>query len=355
MLKTGDDGHPRSPGKGPFNLDRIKEICEANDRKILESLGFFVNPDGSVVCPCPIHEGDNQGGFSYCPHRKVWRCWTQHCHEETSVFLTGLVQAVRGITFHEAVEYILGVTNESMDARNYNEYIKNYVRKNKPAPAKAKSTKVYPESILPPITGDIPYLLNRGFTKEILSVYQAFQVDYKPESPLSQRACFPIRNNKDEIVAFAGRTINDRIPKWKYSPQHSPVGSCLFGFNLARPFIADSRVVVIVEGSLDAVRLKQLGVDNAVAVLGNKISDDQVKMLATTGVRTLIVCFDPDDGGRSGVKNVVRKCRLFFNVVDISEQLPKDPGDLDQNEVDQYIKPTLTKWINTECQKQKLS
>jgi DNA primase len=71
---------------------------------------------------------------------------------------------------------------------------------------------------------------------------------------------------------------------------------------------------VLVEGFFSVMRLFELGVP-AVALMGRSLSDEQIALLHSAGVRYLTVLLDGDEPGRSGASTMMaRLAREPFRV-----------------------------------------
>lgn len=78
------------------------------------------------------------------------------------------------------------------------------------------------------------------------------------------------------------------------------------------------RVVVLVEGSRDALRLLHAGIP-ALAILGTQAwSDKKTRTLELLGAHTVVLCFDGDCAGLAAVDKVARYCKSMFEVVNFS-------------------------------------
>lgn len=92
-----------------------------------------------------------------------------------------------------------------------------------------------------------------------------------------------------------------------------------------------AKTVVLVEGYMDYLKMKQLGIEHVAAILGWKLTEQQITKLKKAGVETIISALDNDTCGEKGTKYAQK----FFNVVRF--QFPngvKDPGDLDKSNFD---------------------
>ncbi len=124
------------------------------------------------------------------------------------------------------------------------------------------------------------------------------------------RLMFPIRDAQGRVIAFGGRVLDDRLPKYMNSTE-SPVYSkarALYGIYEARQTLARADRALVVEGYIDAIALWQAGFKETVASLGTSLTVDQLRLLSRY-TRNVIACFDGDDAGR---KASLRALEVFL-------------------------------------------
>lgn len=167
------------------------------------------------------------------------------------------------------------------------------------------------------INEDFPekdYLVQRGFKPSTLNKVGA-KLTYNESYPI----VFPMR----DMGRFSGwvcRTTDPKIEaKRKYLYNK--------GFSRRNTLVGryDNKKVVIVEGMMDYLKAKQLGIKYVCALLGWKATSEQIDKLNKQGVTTIISALDKDDCGTMGTKHL----RQFFRVVRF--QYPsgvKDMGDM---------------------------
>jgi DNA primase len=124
------------------------------------------------------------------------------------------------------------------------------------------------------------------------------------------RLVFPIRDSAGRTVAFGGRVLDARLPKYINSPE-SPIYSkarSLYGLYEARQAIGQSDRAVLVEGYLDAIALAQAGFKEVVASLGTSLTVEQLRLLSRY-TRNVMACFDGDGAGHNAS---LRALRVFL-------------------------------------------
>lgn len=132
-----------------------------------------------------------------------------------------------------------------------------------------------------------------------------------PYDMFRARLIFPIRDAQGRAVAFGGRVLDDRQPKYINSPE-SPLYSkarTVYGLHEARAAIHKADRAIIVEGYIDTIALAQAGYKETVASLGTSLTVEQLRLLSRY-TRNLIACFDGDAAGR---KASVRALEVFLD------------------------------------------
>ena len=113
------------------------------------------------------------------------------------------------------------------------------------------------------------------------------------------RLIFPVYDLSGQIVAFAGRVLDDSKPKYINSPE-SPVyhkGQVLFGLYQARQAMRQSGEVLLVEGYFDQLALYRSGFPQVVATCGTALTPDHARLLKRY-VQRVVLLFDQDTAGK---------------------------------------------------------
>ncbi|MCV2525751.1 MAG: DNA primase, partial [Candidatus Lightella neohaematopini] len=113
------------------------------------------------------------------------------------------------------------------------------------------------------------------------------------------RIIFPIKNINGQIIAFGGRIINnDTSPKYINSNDNIIFHkkNIIYGLYEAKKSISKLDKLIIVEGFMDVITLRQFNIKNVVSVLGTSISSNQIKVLYNH-TNHIIYCYDGDKVG----------------------------------------------------------
>ena len=143
------------------------------------------------------------------------------------------------------------------------------------------------------------YMNNRGFKTSTLNKVQA-KATYNKLYPI----VFPMFDN-GVFRGYVMRTDDPNVEgerKYMYNK----------GFKRMITLPGDYKyhTVVLVEGFLDMLKAKQIGIKYVVAVLGWKLTGEQLEKLKKAGVKTIICALDNDDAGNKGYKYLKRVCSI---------------------------------------------
>jgi DNA primase len=125
------------------------------------------------------------------------------------------------------------------------------------------------------------------------------------------RIIFPIFDLNGKVVGFGGRALDENATKYLNSPESAlfKKGQSLYGLHVAKGFIREKGLALIVEGYMDLLTLHQFGFKYAVATLGTALTEKHVRILKRCSDR-FITCFDSDE---SGAAATIRALPLFLD------------------------------------------
>lgn len=96
--------------------------------------------------------------------------------------------------------------------------------------------------------------------------------------------------------------------------------------------------VFVVEGYMDRLKFVQFGEENVVAILGWKMSPQQIQKLKDKGITKIISALDNDNCGKKGTKFLQK----HFEVTRFTYlKGVKDPGEMTQESFDKMLKRTM--------------
>jgi DNA primase len=122
------------------------------------------------------------------------------------------------------------------------------------------------------------------------------------------RIMFPIRDRRGRALGFGGRAMrSDQGAKYVNTAETDffHKSRMLYGIDLAKGAIAKQGRAVVVEGYTDVLALHQAGIEEAVAVMGTAITDEQVASLSGM-VEEVILALDADSAGQEAMLRAQR-------------------------------------------------
>lgn len=223
---------------------------------LLEKGVDIVREDGTeLACYCPFHANKDTPAFYINKKTGLWICFNPGCGKRGS--MRDLMEFFGDKkSFHKDIEIDDIIANLSYREKvehdnSWDETLEKIIVK------------------LPDDADKVSYLINRGFDEETI---EHFEIGY---SQTKKRIVIPVRNELFKMVGFIGRAVEEGVqPKYLYS-KGFPRKDVLFNLNNAKKFGS----VIVVEGSLDAMRVHQAGFPNVVATLGAAVTEEHGHLL----------------------------------------------------------------------------
>jgi len=178
-----------------------------------------------------------------------------------------------------------------------------------------------------------PYLAGRSITRETA---EQFGVGYfSGKGSMSGRIVFPIHNERGELVAYAGRAIDEAAGERYKFPAGFHKSAVLY--NLHRVLEKDSGTdLVVVEGFFDCMKVWQAGFPS-VALMGSSVSELQTEILVRK-FPAAVLMLDGDDAGRAGAEDFIRRLVSQAFVKAIVLPVGKQPDMLTDDELGALLK-----------------
>jgi len=244
------------------------------------------------LCPLPTHgSAQSRESFGVDTGRNVWACHSASCCQARRGKVGGnildLVACMEACSVREAALRLRGWGDVSVETGLRDQLVSKGKRS-------GRSQEELPRLSFTLRLQWHPYLEQRGILGQTAA---RFGVGYYGGSGfLRGRMVFPIHNVGGELVAYAGRTMDGREPRYLFPPGFH---KSQVVFNLHRAVECAARqggVAIVVEGFFDCLKVHQAGYGNVVALMGASISDRQSELLDT--FRELVVMLDGDEAGR---------------------------------------------------------
>ena len=141
------------------------------------------------------------------------------------------------------------------------------------------------------------------------------------------RAIFPIIDLRGNVIAFGGRNLGEKGPKYLNSSD-TPVfkkSRNLFALNFAKG--SPRKELILCEGYMDVVSMHQAGFTNAVATLGTALTEEQCRLIDQyTG--EVLLSYDSDGPGQAATQRatgLLEAAGVKIKVLSIPDA--KDPDE----------------------------
>jgi DNA primase len=193
----------------------------------------------------------------------------------------------------------------------------------------------------------------KGFPWEVI---QRFEVGFvpsrrwtmaDPETPNKQMGWFtdrisiPWRMVNGQLIGFSGRRLDgQKYMKFQNFP-YTKKAFALYGLHLpeTQAAIQKERVLILVEGYGDKWRSWQYGIHNVGAVGGTELTPEQIQLIASFDLDSVILFYDGDTAG------VTTSRKMSDQLVDITKvRLASCPEGYDPDELpdrDAYLHPLI--------------
>lgn len=175
----------------------------------------------------------------------------------------------------------------------------------------------------------ILYMKRRGFSFKVLTKCGC-KYTYNKSYPL----IFPMLDN-GEFKGWVCRTTTKHIEekrKYLYNEGFSRRDT------LCGSYKESNCLLYVVEGYMDMLKLRMFGINNVVAILGWKATNEQITKLKKAGIKKVVSALDNDVCGRKGTEYL----KNYFEVIrfEYDEDI-KDPGDMTKSSFARMNKLTI--------------
>lgn len=301
-----------------------------------------------ALCPFPGHN-EKTPSFVVSPSKQIWYCFG--CHRWG--WAIKFIMDIENCTFKEAVEILasqLGIKIQWIDPE------KEKIMKNIYSLFKdiwtyyQNSLKKYPEIM--------EYLLKRWLSEESIEKFKLWYADsgldlyrylkekWYDDEAIEQtnvflnirdkkdkfigRIIFPIKNQRWDTVAFAGRIIDKWEPKYLNSPASTiyDKSNILFALFEAKSEITKKDFIIITEWYMDTISLHQYNFKNAVAVSGTALTDKHIDVIKRL-TKKIYLCFDRDNAGKNATKLAIENLKnkeIELKIIKLEDW--KDPDEI---------------------------
>lgn len=348
--------------------------------KVVEGFaGVTLKKQGSSYeCCCPLHH-EKTPSFKVNTSHNFFHCFGCSAHGGPVDF----VMKLENISYPEAIEKLAQFVgkdvvydhNSKESEERYNrtqryyelmERVASYFESKLPGSPGLeyfqKARGLSSETIRKARLGFAPYNCSRDvinlakddFEMQLLMDLQVIRKgDNGSYSFFRNRVIIPIFDVKGRVIGFGGRILDSETNGPKYlNSTDSPIfhkGTVLFG--LYEALMANKNrleEVVVVEGYMDAIALRQAGFTNVVASLGTALTKQHLDLLFSKTDKVTF-CFDGDNAGRKALWKALCVATPMLPDTKTLRFAKLPPGDDPDTLVRQYGPSKFTEVLNQAC------
>ena len=308
---------------------------------------------------CPFH-GEKTASFSVDGEHQLYYCFGCKAGGDVIHFMMDMER----LTFPEAVEQLADRAHMAIPEMEKDEdYERRRTQRERLLNANREAARFYHETLFTPAgEASLAYLRRRGLNDSVIRKFglgaspdtwtalsdhlleKGWKLDELELAGLTKRktsddgkeryydmfrnrAMFPIINTHGNVIAFGGRTLEKREPKY-LNTADTPVFNKSLGVYAANLLRQQRHLerVILVEGYMDVVSLTQFGVEGVCATLGTSLTNEQARLLHRFAPQVYLGY----DGDSAGQHAILRGLEIFekegvpARVLDFPDNLDPD-------------------------------
>ena len=333
--------------------DVIEEILRRSD--VVRVVGSYVNlksAGSNFTGLCPFHN-EKTPSFTVFPKSSSFYCFGCGAGGDVITF----IEKAENLDYPDAVAFL--AARAGIEIPEDKSAAPRGPGRDRIRQMNKEAAKIFHKCLLdsPEAGGARAYLRSRGIAS---ATVRGFYLGYSPDSPgwlfpqlkklgfteeemtagflcgssggriydyFRGRVIFPIADTSGNVVAFGGRVMTDRQPKY-LNTSDTPAfrkSRTLFALNYAKDYCSDA--MIMCEGYMDVIAMHQAGFRNAVATLGTAVTEEHARVLAKY-TKKVILAYDSDGAGQNATKKAIG----ILSTVGIDVRILKIEGAKDPDE-----------------------
>lgn len=315
----------RGPAEGWVAFRAVKQAVNMEAILRYYQVPNLRRQHGQLQGRCPIHRGQRDDSFRASLSNNAFQCFVCKAHGNVMDFVAAMERcSVREAAFKIQEWFDINGCRRLGGAPCSAAIEGQLVRKKEGA-------NLPLHFALTGVNHTHPYLAQRGVDR---ATAVEFGIGfYSRPGLMNGRIVIPIHNGKSEVVAYAGRALDGRNPKYKL-----PGGfhKSLELYNLHRATTSGGQTAIVVEGYFDCVRVHQAGLPWVVALMGSSLSQEQEKLLVERFERVILM-LDGDDTGRAATRTIRAKLHQQCDVLTAAVTGGAQPDQLSPGEIRELV------------------
>ncbi len=323
-----------------------------NSANIVDIISSYINlePKGkNFFGVCPFHD-DHTPSLSVSPEKQIYSCFV--CGNSGNVFT--FVQNYENVDFVSSVKivadkigYNLNVDTRSVNPnKKYfdimdfaNKYFINNLSSN--LGIKAREYLIKERKLDEKIINEFniglslndnnlnKILINKGFKdKDIINLSLVNNINGDLSDFFRNRITFPIKDKDGNVVAFSARIYNGEDTSKYINSKESIIfkkGNILFNYDKCKLEVSKTKIVILCEGQMDAIRIYSSGIKNVCATMGTALTNEHINLIKRLNSKVILMMDNDNAGEKSTLTNgeLLEKAGIETLVVRLSGE--KDP------------------------------
>ena len=273
-----------------------------------------------LVGRCPIHRGQRDDSFRASLSKNAFHCFACQAGGNVLNFVAAMEKcSIRQAALRLQRWFSVGAPGEGRSVRK-GELVREKEGRNPPLPF-----------VLTGVDHSHPYLVERGIDP---ATAVEFGVGFYARSGLlSGRIVIPVANAQGQTVAYAGRALDDRLPKYKLPAGFRKAWEL---FNVHRAAATGSKTAIVVEGYFDCLRVHRAGLPWVVALMGSSLSAEQENALLAAFDRVILL-LDGDAAGRVASRAIATRLSHRCPVCEVRVPDGTQPDQLSLSAIHQLL------------------
>jgi DNA primase len=327
-----------------ITVEKLKTLIDYD--LLLTSLGFkvYYSNQDEIRAACAIHGGDNKTAFCLKKSSGRFYCFTKKCEMDSSGEINNdvisLVMRVNNCSFIDSVKYIANLMNVVVDfshtenvedyktvniTKDREKFIKGVFNKNSSLPEIDNSI------LTSSITGGADYFRSIGISEDII---KNFELGSMIDDHGVNRGTIPIRDDLGRFVGLSGRRVDgNEEPRYRLIKDFKKSKVLYNLYNAKKVKDAYRGKIIVVEGFKAAWYVYGCGFTNVCAVMGAKISQDQINLLVRYNISDCVLMLDGDEAGRIGMDRSLSIMVSKINTIPVYLPDNLSPDDVNKEEL----------------------
>lgn len=344
-----------------FSERFLDELVARNDiADVVSSYVKLSKKSGSNMFGlCPFHS-ERTPSFSVSPERQIYHCFG--CGKGGGVI--NFIMEVENLSFPDAVAYLARRVNMEVPDEDGDKELKS--RRERLLAINRDAARFFYQNLSKPGGAAVAeYIKSRGITQASVTTFglgaaldswssltdEMQRLGYSLTELLDaglavksqknnsvfdffrNRFMFPLIDVRGNVIGFSGRRITTDENERKFVHSKETVlfnkSRFLFGLNLAKKTKLGK--IILVEGNVDVITLRQAGFDNAVASLGTSLTEEQARLISNYA-KEVIIAYDTDNAGKLAAQRAIEHLeKLGVSIKVLSVPGNKDPDEFIRN------------------------